>query len=117
MPDRDKKIQATFYRTARGAEPVREWLLGLNKQDRQLIGMDIKTVEFGWPIGMPTCRPMGKGLHEVRTNLPGNRIARVLFSVAGRRMFLLHGFIKKSKETQKADLALARDRKRKLESK
>ncbi|HEX9767535.1 MAG TPA: type II toxin-antitoxin system RelE/ParE family toxin [Kiloniellales bacterium] len=117
MPDRDKLIQATFYRTARGAEPVREWLQDLDKQDRKLIGTDIKTVEFGWPIGMPTCRLMGKGLHEVRTDLSRNRIARVLFSVAGRKMFLLHGFIKKSKVTPKADLALARDRKRKLESK
>jgi phage-related protein len=87
----------------------------LNKQDRFLIGTDIKTVEYGWPIGMPVCRPMGKGLYEVRTNLPANRIARVFFCVADGEMILLHGFLKKSRQTPKSDLDLALDRKRRLE--
>ena len=60
---------------------------------------------------------MGKGLHEVRTNLPGNRIARVLFCIASGEMILLHGFLKKSRQTTKlkSDLDLALDRKRRLE--
>ena len=80
-----------------------------------MIGTDIKTVEFGWPIGMPTCRPMGNGLFEIRTGLARRRTARVLFSVAGGRMFLLHGFMKTTKTTPKRDLDLALDRKRDLE--
>jgi phage-related protein len=77
-----------------------------------LIGEDIMTVEIGWPIGMPTCRPMGGGMHEVRTALPNNRIARVLFYVdVKRRMVLLHGFVKKTAKAPKADLELARRRK------
>ncbi len=71
-------------------------------------------MEFGWPIGMPTCKPMGKGLFEVRTHL-GNRIARVLFCLVDGRMVLLHGFIKKSQKTPQPDLDLALERKRKLE--
>jgi phage-related protein len=59
---------------------------------------------------MPTCRSMGDGLHEIRTNLP-DRIARVLFYVdALGRMVLLHGFIKKSQQTPPSDLKLARAR-------
>jgi len=61
-----------------------------DKADRQAVGIDIKTVEFGWPIGMPVCRPMGGGLYEVRTNLSSNRIARVLFGIEGNNMVLLH---------------------------
>jgi hypothetical protein len=57
-----KAIPAAFYRAAAGAEPVREWLRELNSEDRRIIGPDIRTVEFGWPIGMPVCRPMGNGL-------------------------------------------------------
>lgn len=69
------------------------------------------TVEYGWPTGMPTCRPLGGGLHEVRTNLP-DRIARVMFYVDRReRMVLLHGFIKKGQQTPDADMKIARDRK------
>lgn len=110
----EKKLRAVFFRTESGTEPVRDWLKGLSKRERVLIGVDLKTVEFGWPIGMPTCRAMGGGLFEVRTNLPG-RIARVLFCVDKGRMFLLHGFIKKSQRTPKADLELALRRKRNLE--
>ena len=81
-----------------------------------MIGADIKTVEFGWPIGMPTCRPMGDGLFEVRTNLPQNKIARVLFCFYEGKMILLHGFIKKSQKTPKQQLNLAWERKHTLEA-
>lgn len=83
----------------------------MDAKDRRLIGEDIKTVEFGWPVGMPTCRAMGNGLHEVRTNLSGNRIARVLFYVdAMQRMVLLHGLLKKTQATPPGELATARHR-------
>jgi len=114
MPERMKRIQAVFFRSETGAEPVRDWLKSLDKDDRFRIGTDIKTVEFGWPIGMPTCKPMKNGLFEVRTSL-GNRIARVLFCIADGRMVLLHGFIKKTQKTPQPDLDLALTRKRKLE--
>jgi phage-related protein len=110
----DKKIPAIFYQTEAGAEPVRDWLKDLDRSERYLIGTDIKTVEFGWPIGMPTCRSMGDGLFEVRTNLPQGRTARVLFCIYSGKMVLLHGFIKKTQKTPKKDLDLAKDRKRKL---
>lgn len=112
-----KRIPARFYKTEAGSEPVREWLKSLGQEERYLIGTDIKTVEYGWPVGMPTSRPMGNGLFEVRTNLPQGRISRVLFCIYENRMVLLHGFIKKTQKTPKQDLDLALDRKRKLETK
>ncbi len=97
---------------------MREWLKALpSPEDRKRIGEDIKTVEFGWPIGMPACRPLGSGLYEVRTSLGQNRIARVLFYVDKKsRMVLLHGFIKKTQKTPEADLELARKNEHKHES-
>lgn len=71
-----KRLHARFYGTARGREPVREWLLSLMDADRKAIGADIAKVEFGWPIGLPSCRPMGDGLFEVRSDLAGGRIGR-----------------------------------------
>lgn len=68
-------------------------------------------VQFRWPIGMPLCRSLGNGLWEVRSDLPSNRIARVLFCIAGERILVLHGFIKKTQKTPDAELALALKRK------
>ena len=110
-----KKIAASFYATASSREPVRDWLLDLDEEDRRVIGYDIATVEFGWPIGMPVCRPMGDGLFEVRSALPGGRIARVLFCTAAGRLVLLHGFVKKTQETPASELDLARKRKKEIE--
>ncbi len=109
-----KRISVIFFRTAAGGEPVREWLRSLEPtEDRKQIGVDIKTVEFGWPIGMPVCRSLGDGLYEVRSNLSGNKIARVFFYVdVEGRMVLLHGFVKKTQKTPLADMELARKNKR-----
>ncbi len=109
-PSSMKRIHASFFRTAAGGEPVREWLKSLQPiEDRKRIGVDIKTVEFGWPIGMPVCRPLKDGLYEVRTNLSSSRIARVLFYVdIQNRMILLHGFIKKKQRAPAEDMDLAR---------
>ena len=115
MTDDQKRIPAVFFRTELETEPVRDWLKTLSKAERLAIGHDIKDVEYGWPVGMPACRPLGSGLYEVRTNLPSRRIARVVFSIRQERMVLLHGFIKKSRKTPKADLELARRRKKQWE--
>lgn len=72
---------------------------------------DIKTVQYGWPLGMPLVRKMDKDLWEVRIHLQA-RIARVLFTVSDGKIVLLHGFIKKSQATPQPDLKLAKDRMR-----
>lgn len=91
---------------------MREWLKGLEAEDRKAIGEDIKDVEFSWPLGMPLVRPLGRELWEVRSNLKRGRIARVLFCVEQGSMVLLHGFIKKTQKTPSHDLELALKRRR-----
>ncbi len=107
-----KRIVVRFYRTDRGKEPVREWLKRLDDDDRKIIGNDLQTLEFAWPIGMPVCRPVTnyRGLWEVRSRLKNRRISRVLFVIEDGQMILLHGFIKKSQKTPKSDLDLASKR-------
>lgn len=61
---------------------------------------------------MPLCRPLGDGLWELRTDLTGNRIARVFFCFTEGRLLALHGFIKKTQKTPDDELKLARKRKR-----
>src|SRR5215211_8505653 len=112
MADRPRKVAVVFYRTAAGAEVVRDWLRGLDESDRNTIGQDLMRVQYRWPVGMPLCRALGEGLWEVRSDLTSNRIARVLFSVREGKILVFHGFIKKTQKTPNDDLALARKRKR-----
>jgi len=112
----DKRLPARFFQSETGKVPVREWLLSLSPTDRKIIGDDIRTAEFGWPIGMPLCRPITgrKGLWEIRSSLPDGRIARVFFCAHKGSMVLLHGFIKKTQKTPDKELAIAERRMRGL---
>lgn len=102
-------LTVNFYRTDSGNEPVRDWLKELSRDDKRIIGEDIKTAQLGWPLGMPLIRKMDKNLWEVRSSLPDG-IARVLFTVDGSQMILLHGFIKKSNKTPQNELNAAATR-------
>jgi phage-related protein len=114
MNGHDPIFSVVFFRTTADNEPVREWLKSLPREERRVIGEDIKTVQFGWPLGMPLVRKLDKGLWEVRSRLP-DRIARVIFTTGEGRMILLHGFIKKSQKTPQEDLELAKTRLRLLQ--
>ena len=103
----NKKIQVVFYKTPAGNEPVREWLISLDLDDKKSIGSDIKTVEYGWPIGMPISRSLGNSLYEVRSNISHRRIARIIFTIIDNYMVLLNGFIKKTQKTPQNEIDLA----------
>lgn len=109
---RAKIVHAFFYVSVGGRRPVRDWLMSLSHDDRRLIGEDIATLEFCWPVGMPKCAAITgvKGLYEIRSSLDRGRIARVFFMISEGRMILLHGFEKKTQKTpqKEIDLAVAR---------
>ena len=109
-----KRLPAFFYRLPSGREPVRDWLKSLDDDDRRIVGEDIKDVEFSWPIGMLLCRPLSRGLWEVRSQLTLGSIARVIFCVHDGRMVLLHAFIKKTRKTPNAEIDLALKRKKEI---
>jgi len=105
------KLVVRFFRTEEGREPVREWLKALPEAERKQLGQEIRTVQFGWPVGMPLVRKLQPGLWEVRVRL-ANRIARVLFTVIDDVAVLVHGFIKQGQKTPQDDLELAARRAR-----
>ena len=113
MDSAERKLDAVFFKTDKGSEPVREWLLSLAKAERKAIGDDVLKVQYCWPIGKPLVGSLGDGLWEVRSRLD-DRIARVIFCVEGRTMVLLHGFIKKTQKTPAHTLDLARKRRNQL---
>jgi phage-related protein len=105
-PPLEPVLKVYFYRSGAGHEPVRDWLKSLPVHERQAIGEDIQAVQFRWPLGMPLVKKLTGKVWEVRTQMP-TRIARVLFTVKGNQMVLLHGFVKKSQSTPKPDIDLA----------
>ena len=109
-----RKVPLVFYRTLAGSEPVREWPKGLPEIERQAIGKDLLRAQWRWPEGMPLCRPMGGGLWEVRTDLPTQRMARVLLCLCRGYLVALHGFVKKTRKTPDEDLTKARQRQKEL---
>jgi len=108
------KLEVKFFKTDSGIESAREWLKGLDQSDKKTIGEDIKTIQYGWPLGMPLVGSLGDGLWEVRSKLQNNRISRVLFISENGLMILVHGFIKKQSKTPKPDLDLAKSRVKQL---
>ena len=115
MAENEKRIPAVFYQPDKGNEPVRKWLKKQDEADRKTIGGDLKDVEYGWPVGMPLCRPLGDGLWEVRSDISSGRISRVIFCIWQEQMVLLHGFIKKTQKTPDSDKKLALKRRKEIE--
>ena len=109
MPD-PRPLPVVFFRTDAGREPVRDWLKELAREERRIIGEDLKTLQFRWPLGMPLVRSLGDGLWELRSTLP-TRIARGIFYTPRNRLVLLHGFIKKTPKTPPEDKVLTLKRK------
>ena len=106
----EKKLQAAFFKTEQNNEPVRDFLKGLPPEDKKTVGADIMAVEMSWPIGYPTVRKLDTDLWEVRTDISDKRICRVMFTVSGNKMVLLHAFIKKTQKTPKEDMELGKKR-------
>lgn len=107
------RYAVVFFKSDAGCEPVREWLKSLSHSEKKRIGEDIKTVQFGWPVGMPVVKLLCMGLWEIRTHLE-NKIVRILFTVNKDNIILLHGFIKKDQKIPKDDLDLAKNRMKKF---
>jgi phage-related protein len=105
-----KPLSLQFWRSNGGREPTRDWFRSLLKADREVLGDDLRRVQFGWPLGMPLVKHLGSGLWELRSSLQGRREARVIFIVDDLGIVVLNGFIKKSQKTPLKEIELAKDR-------
>jgi phage-related protein len=116
MSEKLSPIPLVFWRSASGREPVREWLNELTPADRRTVGRDMAKVQYGWPTGMPVCRPLADGLWEIRSSLPSKRETRVFIGFYDGMLIALHAIVKKTQRTPADELALARHRLKELQS-
>jgi len=105
--------QVLFYKTESDNEVVLDFIREQPPEDRKVIGEDLKTLQFRYPMGLPLCRPIGLGLWELRSSLPSKREARLIYFFDSKRQMILvvHGFIKKTRTTPNSDIKLAEKRK------
>lgn len=108
VPDKPP-FPVIFLKLASSKEPVREWLKDLDRADRKRMGKNIKTLQYGWPIGMPLARKLETNLWELRTDLEDGT-ARVFFTIYRDNIVLLHAFAKKTRKTPPRELILAKQR-------
>jgi phage-related protein len=75
--------------------------------DKALKSLDLLQQQ-GLRLGMPHTRPItGYPFWELRVQFSGD-IARIFyFAIRGRRLLLLHGFVKKDRKTPRSELAIA----------
>ena len=108
--DRLTEIPIVFYRTAAGAEPVRDGCGACRPKIAGRLGPTSRPCKSDGRLACTLCRSLGTGLWEVRSTLANKRIARLIFFVTEGRIGVLHGFIKKTQKTPPAEIALAKKR-------
>ena len=95
------------YFSQRVLDEIESWPVGILADYARLVEL---LIEFGPDLRMPHSRAMGSGLFELR---PRGRegIGRALYCfVVGRRLVVLHAFVKKTRATPRRDLEIARKR-------
>lgn len=95
---------------------MRDFLEGLSKAAKPRVYAVLAMLEaHGNRLLMPRSRPLGHGLHEIRVPHPEGPFRIIYCFRPGRRVVLLHGFVKRAQKTPDEELDLARQRKRALE--
>ncbi len=109
----EESWKIVFYQDKNGKRPAQEFLDGLNKTARAAVLRDLNLLkEFGVKLGFPTVRSIAsvRKLWELRVKTNDGAVRVFYAALTGRRFILLHGFIKKTDKTPKAELELAAKR-------
>ena len=95
-----------FFNAGVKAEII-AWPAGINASFTRIAEQMVKS---GPNLGLPYTRPFGDGLFEIRAK-GREGIGRAFFcALVGRRIVILHGFIKKTQQTPAKELKLAHKR-------
>jgi len=99
-------FEITYYSTK-----VQEQIIELpDTLAARYIVLTRRMLAIGPNLGEPHTKPMGNGLFELRLK-GAEGIARVFFCMLiGKRIVMLHSFIKKTDRTPKRELEIAQDR-------
>lgn len=97
-----------YYTTARGGNPVLDFILSLDKPQQAKVRRLLLTIEkYGLDTVIPHIKKLtGTPLWELR--IIGKDNLRVLYVIPGKNCILaLHGFVKKTQKTPEKELSIA----------
>ena len=99
-----------YYKTSDGQEVIKDFIDNLQESTQSKLARKLDLLEEnGIHLSMPHAKPMGGGLTELRVR--GKQEVRVFYAFAfGKRIYLLHAFVKKTKTTPQRELDVARQR-------
>jgi phage-related protein len=106
---RKTPLSVYFYETETGNQPCRDFILSCSQDDKKYIGSDIYLVQDNFPVNNTLVEKLDTDLWEIRSHITDG-IARIIFTLDGETLVLLHGFIKKSQKTPKQDIKVAKSR-------
>lgn len=103
------KFNVEFYTKENGTKPAKDFLLSLEPKMRaKLAGLIEILEEKGNQLREPYSKPLSDGIFEIRGKV-GTDITRILyFFYYEGRIILTNGFIKKTQETPKQEINLAK---------
>lgn len=111
-----KKVNAVFYKTERGNEPVRETLKKLGRPIKTIVGEDIRFIELQLKLSKPEAAklwaaksPNEASIYEARHKVDGEQY-RTLFFINENQMILVHFFHKKTQKVAKKEIEVAKNR-------
>lgn len=107
--------EITYYKTLSGQEVIKDFIDNLQENTQAKLARQLDLLEeHGNRLGMPHAKAMSGGLIELRVR--GKQEVRIFYAFAvGKRIYLLHAFVKKTQTTPKKELDVARQRKAEIE--
>ncbi len=104
-----QNFEILFYKKKDGTEPAKDFILSLDvKMRAKMLRTVVLLRDNGNNLREPESKALGDGIMELRAKV-GTDISRVLyFFVVGRKAVLTNGFIKKTQQTPRAAIELAK---------
>lgn len=101
----EKKKTAVFFKTARGDEPVFDYLESISQEESGRLYALIQELEFYGRLSEPHGKKLSGFVYEIRSGRH-----RILYGYGNGHVILLHAFAKKRQKTDPDDIALAEKR-------
>ena len=102
-------IKVEFYKTADGKSPAEEFIDSQKLKMRTKIYRTMDLLEdFGTALRMPHSEYLGDDIFQLRVQAEGEKARILYFFLVGQNAILTNGFIKKTPQTPKNELELAK---------